>query len=227
MRITVKLGLGVLLSAMLSSGTLRAESCSGLGVEILSPLSPKAHSALCDSVAATLIFLKPLQLVVTKTLYIEVVQRPLVEQGHAIFGSYDAVTDRITVMSQAAIMEQDTSALMYGQPFESDHYRGVIAHEVTHAVVQQYVADLNHTAQEYLAHAAQLAVLPESRRRQIIGFADVDPWRRDDVISDIYMAMALTKFAVKCYLHLTEHLQPVQLVQMLLASKWRFVVVVI
>ena len=106
-------------------------------------------------------------------------------------------------------------------------YRGVIAHEVAHAVVQQHAPGLNRTAQEYLAHATQLSVQPESRRQQIITVANVGPWQLDDVISDIYMAMALTQFAVKCYLHLTEHPKPIQLVQMLLASKWRFVVVVI
>ncbi len=109
-----------------------------------------------------------------------------------------------------------------GHAFDRAHYRGTIAHEVAHAVVQhnRHVSSLSNAAQEYLAHATQLAVLPDRRRGQIIRLAGVGPWETDDVISDIYMALAPQCFAVKSYLHLTESKNSRRFLQILLASKW-------
>ncbi len=219
--------LTLVLLLALPIGTAQAESCVGVRVEIITAVDAQKHKLLCDSATAALSFLARFKLDAAQTIRIAVVEQPLLDQQHPLYGSYDASEDLVRVMSQQAIMAQSESPLIYGQPFGRDHYRGIVAHEIAHAVVQQHAPDLNRTAQEYLAHVTQLALQPEQSRLRIIKEANVDAWQRGDVISDIYMAMAPTQFAVKCYLHLTRHPQPVELVQMLLASKWRYVVVVI
>lgn len=219
----------LLLLLLLPFQSVRSQTCSWsqiqARIEVVGAVNSAGMALLCESAAAALAFLKPFGLSVRQPIRIEIVERPLMDRQHPLYGSYDATEDLIRVMSQQAIMAQPDRPLIYEQPFDPVHYRGIIAHEVAHAVVHQHAPDLNRTAQEYLAHTTQLALQPEARRQQIITSANVDSWQLDDVISDIYMAMALTQFAVKSYLHLTEHPQPRKLVKMLLASKWRYVVV--
>lgn len=204
---------------------VQAQTCPASKVELLGVQPQALFKQICTGVAAALAFLEPLGLELRRPVRIEVVEQPLMEKQQPLYGSYDAKIDRIRVMSQAAIERQVLSPRIYDQPFDRWQYQGVIAHELAHAVVEQHAPGLNRTAQEYLAHATQLAVQPAERRLQIIERVNVDPWRVDDVISDVYMAMALTQFAVKCYLHLNGHPQPKELVQMLLNSKWKYVVV--
>lgn len=124
-------------------------------------------------------------------------------------------------MSYASIERQSLNPKIYDKPFDRWQYAGVVAHEVAHAICTQAESDGSGAS----GPCNQLAVQTTEQRLQIIERANVDPWRLDDVISDIYMAMALTQFAVKCYLHLSSRPQPKELVQMLLNSKWKYVVV--
>ncbi|RDE24993.1 hypothetical protein DV711_05330 [Motiliproteus coralliicola] len=216
---------GSLVGTSAASAQDAVDSCPDGRIQLLSAVSDRDKSLICVAALQSLQFLQRLNLPFDGTIRIEVVEQPMAYLGHALYGSYDARQDLIRVMSSAAISAQQPDALIYHQPFESGLYRSVVAHEVAHAVVKRHAPELNRTAQEYLAHATQLAVLPQVLRQRIIQQADVQPWQRDDVISDIYMAMALTKFAVKCYLHLSRHPQPTILVQQLLSSKWRYIVV--
>ncbi|MEH6648518.1 MAG: DUF6639 family protein [Motiliproteus sp.] len=202
-----------------------AISCPDSDVELTGEPPSAQVAQICTAVTAALAFLEPLGLDQRRLIRIDVVERPLMEKQQPLYGSYDATQDLVRVMSYTAIERQSLNPRIYDQPFDRWQYTGVVAHEVAHAIVAQHAPGLNRTAQEYLAHATQLAVQPIERRSIIIERADVDPWQLDDVISDIYMAMALTQFAVKCYQHLSTHPQPQELVQMLLNSKWKYVVV--
>ncbi len=185
------------------------------------------HEFACASAQRAVDFLSRFGLQPKRTIRIAMVDHNLESAGHAVFGSYNSQSDRIEVMTLDTILASATLATMYEEPFDRDHYAGVIAHEVAHAIMQHNarVPRLSNAAQEYLAHATQLAVLPEARRAGIIRSADVGAWETDDVISDIYMALALNRFAVKCYLHLTGIAHPEEFVQLLLGSNWRYVVV--
>lgn len=104
---------------------------------------------------------------------------------------------------------------------------GAIAHEIAHAVVQHNLKaePISTGPQEYLAHATQLGVMPEDRRRAIIRAMNVSPWESGDAISDVYMAIESGKFAVKSYLHLTSLENPQSFVDLLLNAKWFYVYV--
>lgn len=193
----------------------------------VSSAEPPLQEIICAAATQALEYLQRYDLHPRQTVHIGVVEYPLISSGHPIYGRYDRRSDRIHVMSLQSILNANETPLLYDEPLDLELYRSVIAHEVAHAVVQHNsrTADLAATVQEYLAHATQLAVLPEARRARIIAAAGVGPWEPGDVISDIYMAMAITRFAVKCYLHLSAHQEPVGFVHTLLASKWRYVTV--
>ena len=158
---------------------------------------------------------------------IEIVEGVLDSNGYVAFGSYDRQMDIIQLMSYDAITSSNRSPQMYDQPFDGEHYQGAIAHEITHAVFQhnsRNIEDqLTNATQEYLAHSTQLGILTTESRRRIIDANDVGPWESGDSISDIYMGLNPTGFAVKSYLHLTqlEDLQP--FITFLLNNNWFYV----
>jgi hypothetical protein len=116
---------------------------------------------------------------------------------------------------------------MYNQPFDEEHYVGAIAHELTHAIFNHNASNIdekwNNAAQEYLAHATQLGVLPAERRNEIIQSEDTGPWESGDEISVTYMGLNMTGFAVKSYLHLTQMSDPQPFIQILLNHKWLYI----
>lgn len=187
----------------------------------------RLQQTICAAATQAVRFLERYGLRSQRAVRINVVEHPLVSAGHPVYGCYDSRTDRIEVMSADSILSGVRSPKVYGQPFNIALYRSVVAHEVAHAVAQQNrrAASLTTAAQEYLAHATQLGVLPEALRSKIIAAAGVGPWEPGDVVSDAYMAMAPTRFAVKCYLHLMGHPNPRAFVQVLLSAKWRYITI--
>ncbi|WP_207061294.1 DUF6639 family protein [Motiliproteus sp. SC1-56] len=220
-----RLGLVALL-LLLAGRPALAAPCPGGAVQ-LEGATPPLFTEICTASATALAFLNDYGLQPKWSIRIQISASPLFSSDHPVYGRYDSRSDLIEIMSFQAIREQLAAPEMYGQPLDFDHYRGVIAHEVAHAVVQHNtpLEKISHVAQEYLAHATQLAVLPKTLRDQIIRTADVGPWLVEDVISDIYMAFALDRFAVKCYLHLTQHSAPRTFINTLLTYKWRYVTV--
>jgi hypothetical protein len=114
---------------------------------------------------------------------------------------------------------------MYGEFFDRVHYGGAIAHEIAHAVFHHHSLNMSPgpAPQEYLAHAVQLASLPKARRDEIITRMDSTSWESGDAISDVYMALEPTGFAVKSYMHLTTTENPLIFIDILLKSKWFYV----
>ena len=106
----------------------------------------------------------------------EIVEELIDNRGYIAFGTYDTRSDRIRLMSLEAIQTKTEDPMMYGEPFDAEHYGGAVAHEVAHAVMHHNmkVKPISPSPQEYVAHATQLAVLSEERRERIIERMDVD-----------------------------------------------------
>jgi len=214
----------LLLFSIASPTPAQAARCPDLPVEVHAA-TPEAMGAICPAASSALEFLAVYGMAPTGVIPIDLVERSLEHYGYIAFGSYDRGTGRVSLMSMRAIDGLDPLPSMYGEPFDRVHYRGAVAHEIAHAVFHQNSphARLSNAAQEYLAHVTQMAVLPEPRRRQVIERADVSAWESGDSISEIYMAMAPEKFAVKSYLHFTGMAEPEAFVQILLNVKWFYV----
>lgn len=181
----------------------------------------------CLATRKALDFLSHYNLVPLREIRFEIIDAQIESSGYKAIGSYDSRSDRIRLMSYEAILRSSKQPQMYSEPFDLEHYRGAIAHEVVHAVMQHNLTEkpISIGPQEYVAHATQLAVLPQERRDKIIAAMDVPPWESGDIISDAYMTLEPGKFAVKSYLHLTQMTDPLPFVNVLLNTKWFYVYV--
>lgn len=182
---------------------------------------------ICTAAESAITFLAPYNLRPTGPINIEIVDRKISNGAFDVYGRYDGTTGRLQLMSYAAIFATSQNPRMFEEPFDRVLYSGVIAHEVAHAVVEHYtkVKKFSGPSQEYLAYATQLATMPEARRKAIIKTMAVGPWEAGDEITNIYMAMAPGKFAVKSYLHFRSLKHPAAFVDVLLNVNWFYVYV--
>ncbi len=182
---------------------------------------------ICLAANQAIVFLSRYNLSLQRKIHFDIVEEKISNHGYDAYGSYDSRNDHIQLMSYAAILKGEKHPQMYGEPFDRIHYRGAIAHEVAHAVVQHNLKfkPISPGPQEYLAHSTQLAALPTLRREAIIKAMDIGPWESGDAISDIYMAIEPGKFAVKSYQHLIGMSDPTAFVETLLNAKWFYVYV--
>jgi len=214
----------LLLMPSLLPGPVWAEerSCPGQSGVLVATGDPAVLAEICSAAKGALAFLARFDLRPKQIIRIDIVPQKIDNHGYPSYGRYEGDVDRIELMSYAAIMASPEPPQMYGEPFDRVHYAGVIAHEVTHAVVEHYLRRKKFAvvSSEYLAHATQLAVMPEERRQRVIAAVKVSPWQGGDTISNIYMAMSPEKFAVKSYLHLVSLANPEPFVKLLLEARW-------
>lgn len=211
------------LSLMLSYSAFAGDDpCDNPDIEV-SAQSSDVQIEVCTAAELAINFLSDYGLKLNHPIRIEIVEQPLSHHGYSAYGSYDSRNDLVQVMSPQIIDRSTPSPRIYYQAIDATQYRGIVAHEVAHAMIQQnsHVAPLpiGQSAQEYLATVTQLSIMPAETRRQIIDSADMGPWETGDVISALYMAIAPEKFAVKCYLHFQQLSAPQTFVQHLLGSK--------
>ena len=223
-KLAFALSLVIAVSALAASGSATAKiSCNNHQfVNIVAPGG--GHPAeVCEASQKAIEFLARYDLYLKRPVTIELVETSINNRGYIAFGSYDRSQDKIKLMSYEAIMK-GTAPQMYDQPFDLEHYHGAIAHEIAHAVFQHNTSgiedQLTNATQEYLAHATQLGVLSPQRRRQIIEASEVGPWEPGDSISEIYMSLNPTGFAVKSYLHLSKLDDPQPFIAILLRNNW-------
>ena len=220
---------GILLASFLHGKTADAQSfrCETNEFIEIDAADDGMLGYICTASEKALGFLGKFGLRPKRLITVRIVERNIDSNGYIAFGSYDRTLDVIELMSYPAIMSNNQSPQMYDQPFDIEHYQGAIAHEITHAVFQHNVVNIdNHYAnatQEYLAHATQLGVLSADRRREIIAASNVGPWESGDSIGVAYMGLNPTGFAVKSYLHLTQLDDPQPFIKILLNTNWFYV----
>jgi len=209
---------GLLLPMSLLAGEFH---CAGPAEVVVRTDQAMDLDEICIFAAKAFAFLARFDLMPKRPITIDIVDHQIDNEGFLAYGRYEKETDRIEMMSYAAILADGETPQMFGEPFDRAHYSGLIAHEVAHAVVEPNLVRKKYstTPQEYLAYATQMAVLPEARRSQVIAQMDVEPWRGGDLISYTYLAMNPGKFAAKSYLHLTSLADPKAFVRLLLDSR--------
>jgi len=186
-----------------------------------------AFSVVCGAAGRAIAFLDQFGLTPKHPIVVFIVEETIDNHGYPSLGLYRSRMDQIELMSYPSIRASSADPMMYGEPFDLVHYSGVVAHEVAHAVIQPYIKNRKggQVPQEYLAHATQLATMPEDRRTRVIKAMKVGPWEGGDEISQMYLALSPGKFAVKSYLHLTTTADPDAWVQLLLNNNWLYVYV--
>jgi len=196
------------------------------GVSITAPNDKMIHH-VCKAADRATRFLGKYSLEPKRVIHIEIIEEGINQDGYDAYGSYDRRSDRIQMMSLPTLLRSSNSPEMYKMPFDEVHYIGALAHEITHAIFHHNSTTVkekwNNAAQEYLAHATQLGVLPAQRREEIIKSENTTPWEPGDEISVTYMGFNTTGFAVKSYLHLTQMTDPQSFVKILLNHKWLYI----
>ncbi len=219
----------ILLISVLHSKTAEAEnfSCDAHEFIEIDAADDRMLEYICTASDKALDFLSRYGLHPKRSIRIKIVERTIESNGYDAFGSYDRKLDVIQLMSYPSIISNSQSPQMYDQPFDIEHYQGAIAHEITHAVFQHNVVNINNhyanATQEYLAHSTQLGVLSADRRQEIVTASNVGPWESGDSIGVAYMGLNPTGFAVKSYLHLTQLQNPQPFIKILLNTNWFYV----
>ena len=202
-------------------------SCEETPGVLISAPNDKMVDHVCNAADRAIRFLGKYELMPKRAISIKIIEEVINQDGYKAFGSYNRQSDRILMMSLPALLQSSKSPKMYNMPFDEEHYIGALAHEITHAIFHHNSKEIeekwNNAAQEYLAHATQLGVLPAQRREEIINSEDTGPWEPGDEISVTYMGFNTTGFAVKSYLHLTQMTDPQAFIQILLNHKWLYV----
>lgn len=193
-------------------------------VTVISENALAAH-IVCSHSEKAISVLSRFGLFPKRQITVKIVEDEIGSRGYMAYGTYNSRSDIIELMSYQAILRHYKEPTMYEEFFDHIHYGGAVAHEIAHAVFHHNSLNMSPgTAhQEYLAHAVQLASLPENKRNDIIAEMNVSAWESGDAISDVYMALEPTKFAVKSYKHLTTLKEPGKFIDILLNSKWFYV----
>lgn len=117
---------------------------------------------------------------------------------------FDARAIEVVVPSFETARSMTRGEGFLGQPMSRGLYRGLVAHEVAHAVIEPALRDherINPAPHEYVAYATLFATLPPDLRNQIL---HVFPHRSPvmiDELSALYLALSPADFAVKAHLH--------------------------
>lgn len=174
---------------------------------------------VCAAARMALDYLAPLGLMPRSMLRVRVADQPFEAPLNHLPGYYDPQTERIEVLSQRLILDSPAARIL-GLPAAPDLYRSLVIHEITHAVALSHGGvQPRRVAHEYIAFAVQLAALPETQRREIIGRAGVDGFENLDALSEAYLLIAPNRFAVKAYLHFSVSDDPGALVRELLMQR--------
>lgn len=205
----------------------REARCAGLPDVMVVSADADQVEVVCAASEQALSYLAHMNLRPRRDIVIELTANKIIYHGMAAYGRYDSRSDRIELMTYTAIRQKLSQPMMYGEPFDQVHYTGAIAHEISHAVMQHNLKTelIGPAPQEYLAHAIQMAVLPEARREKILKRLNVAAWESGDAISDVYLGIEPDKFAAKSYQHLTMLADPAVFVDVLLNAKWFYVYV--
>lgn len=157
----------------------------------------------CLGAAKAVRFLAPLGLVARDAVSISVVDALDAAGGPAVLGLYDPRTRRVQVLAATAPTLGTGEKGGFGVPLDDDMRAGIVAHEVTHAILDQYAAEypLDRASHEYLAYTVQLATLPPPTRARILAASDVTGFDAVTQASPLYLAIDPGRFAVNAYLH--------------------------
>lgn len=186
--------------------TARDMTCPHGGIAISADFAADLDQA-CLAVKEALPFLRGIGLALPSRVKIHLVHHLEGEGGEAReLARYDGRECGIRVLdfaaAEAAVRQADGHGLMVSMT--PPLWRSFVVHELTHAAIHADCGQVcpNRAAHEYIAAVAQLSVLPEAVRGEILQrHGDLEGFAGGGDISEIYYALGPTQFMVKSYLH--------------------------
>jgi hypothetical protein len=149
-----------------SSSTGTEYECGNAPVFIQSQES-EVNRDICDAAASVVKFFGRIDLQLRHPLVIEVVRNLPQERGGNAVGCYHEEENKVYVVTYSAFQNRES---WFGMPITKSTYRGLVAHEVAHAIASCNFAMPEPTlhAHEFIAYATMLATMDSESRSQVL-----------------------------------------------------------
>lgn len=120
-------------------------------------------------------------------------------------GAYYPGTNTIIVMDyQSAVAASFWAPPAFGVQMNIHLWRSYLVHEISHAITERhYIGEMHNLAPtEYIAAVAQLSTMPRDLLGNILSEnSDLQAFKDETEITDLYYFMKPCEFAVRSYLH--------------------------
>ena len=206
MRLIVRLclvaGIGFAgIGAAAASQGPQAVDCPAIEVEVTAE-SPEDRALVCEGAIRAQAFFRMHGIAMKQPIRIRL-HRSAIENYAFHIGVYDASQRRIDLLTSAAAKRLCLLQSPFGLPMDAPLYISFVVHEVAHAIADQNfrVRPSSQVAHEYIAYAAQLAMLPAAQRSEILQRYTVAAFDSIDDMSLTYQALNPSAFGVKVFRH--------------------------
>jgi hypothetical protein len=183
----------------LAPSSVAATPCAGVPAAVEGANVDESQIA-CDGARAAFAFFAPLHLEPAPVPSIEpVAGLPGDVPGDAV-GAYLTASRRILVLRYTPFTSHRG---WFGLAADKRLYRAVIVHEVAHAIASGHAgnARLSSAAQEYVAHVAMIATMPDDQRRELLALHPGSGFDDLAQINEVVYAFEPALFAVESYRH--------------------------
>lgn len=174
--------------------------CALHQTKVKSPVKEDASMA-CEGADRAARFLQSLGMVIPPGIAIEIVDDMPAAVDPSALGAYIKEEQRILVLGYRVVEKRRE---WYRLPVDREVYRGIVSHEVTHAVSAQNfrIKEPSILAEEYIAYVTLLSTMAPAQRRQIINLYHDDATRSDAGLHDVTVYMIdPVRFGVNAYRH--------------------------
>ncbi|GAB3537293.1 hypothetical protein GCM10027343_00030 [Noviherbaspirillum agri] len=203
-------------SAMTQGAELHA--CALPHVKVKSRLKEDAMAA-CEGADRAIQLLENLGLAIPPDITIEIVDDMPDAVNPSALGAYIKEERRILVLKYAVLEKRRE---WYCLPVDREVYRGIVSHEVTHAVSAHNfrIEEPSILAEEYIAYVTLLSTMARAQRRQILNLYPDDATGNDAGLHDVLVYMIdPVRFGVTAYRHFIHQKNGREFVEAILDGK--------
>ena len=179
----------------------QAVDCPAIEVQVTAE-SPQDRALVCEGAMQARAFFRMHGIAMQHPIRIRL-HRSVIENHVFHIGVYDASQRRIDLLTPAAARHRCRLQSPFGLPMDEPLYTSFVVHEVAHAIADQNFAirPVSQVAQEYIAYAAQLTMLPAAQRCEILQRYTVAAFDDIGEMSSTYHALDPSAFGVKVFRH--------------------------
>jgi hypothetical protein len=180
-----------------SSSTGTEYECGNAPVFIQSQASD-VNQDICDAAEEVVKFFGRLDLQFRQPLVIEVVRNLPQELGGNAVGCYREEDNKVYVVTYSAFQDRES---WFGLPLTKSTYRGLVAHEVAHAIASCNFAMPEPTvhAHEFIAYVTMLATMDSESRSQVLALRPAVVFDEESEFNELTYSFDPILFGIAAY----------------------------